>query len=63
MNVRDIRMVQDASVCFAGEPGESVGVAGECVWQDLERDLTIQFRVAGTVDRPIPPSPMCATIS
>ena len=55
VNVRDIRMVQGRErLCFAGEPGQPVGVAGECVRQDFERDVTIQFRVAGAVDQPHP---------
>ena len=45
----------DASVCASRcEPGESFGVAGEFVWQDFERDVTIQFRVASAVDLPHP---------
>ena len=55
VNVRDIRMVQGRErLGFAGEPGQSVGVAGECVWQDFEGDVTIQLRVARAVDHPHP---------
>ena len=55
VDVRDIRMVQGRErLCLAGEPGQPVGVAGECVRQDFERDVTIQFRVAGAVDQPHP---------
>ena len=31
-------------LCFAGEPGQPIGVAGEGVREDFERDVTIQFR-------------------
>jgi hypothetical protein len=55
VNVRDIRMVQGRErLCFAGEPGQPIGVAGEGVREDFERDVTIQFRVAGAVDQPHP---------
>jgi len=55
VNVGDIRMVQGRErLCFAGEPGQSVGVAGEQVRQDFKGDVTIQFRVAGAVDQTHP---------
>ena len=50
-----VRMVQRRErLRFACEPGESVGVASKCVWQDFERDVTIQFRIASAVDLPHP---------
>ena len=55
VDVRDIRMVQGRErLRFAGEPRQPVGVAGEWVRQNLERDVTIEFRVAGAVDLPHP---------
>jgi hypothetical protein len=42
---------------FAGESRESIGVAGKGRWQDLDRDLAIELRIAGPVDSPIPPTP------
>jgi hypothetical protein len=53
VDVRDIRVIQGGErLCFAGEPGQSVVVAREQIGQDFERDVTIQFRVAGAVDDP-----------
>ena len=47
VNVRDIRIVQGHErLCFAGEPGQAVGVAGESVGQDFERDVSIQLFVS-----------------
>src|SRR4029453_12928719 len=44
---RDVRVVQRReSLGFASEPGEPVGVFGERLRQDLERDIAIEFRVA-----------------
>lgn len=37
----------EASAGFAGEPRQAVRITGEGVGQDLQRDITIEFRVAG----------------
>ena len=62
--MRDVRMVQGRErLGFAREPRQPIGIACERVGQDLERDVTIEVRVAGPVDLPMPPSPIWATIS
>ena len=55
VNVRNRWMVQRRErLRLACEPGESFGVASKFVWQDFERDVTIQFRIASAVDLPHP---------
>ena len=39
---------------FAREPGQPLGVIGERVRQDFERDVPIQIGVPGAVDQPHP---------
>ena len=47
----DVRMVQRRErLRFALEPREAIGIAGERVRQDLDRDVAIQLRVARAVD-------------
>jgi hypothetical protein len=42
-----------ASVCaLAREPRQAIGVAGERVREDLQRDVAIERRIAGAVDLP-----------
>ena len=48
---------------FALEPGQAVWIAGELLREDLEGDVTIQFRVARAIDLAIPPAPSGARIS
>ena len=55
VNVCDRWMVQRRErLSLACEPGESFGLASKFVWQDFERDVTIQFRIASAVDLPHP---------
>ena len=35
---------------FALEPRETIGIARECVRQDLQRDVAIELRVARAID-------------
>jgi hypothetical protein len=35
---------------FAIEPRESIGIAGDRGWKELQRDIAAQLRVGGTVD-------------
>ena len=37
---------------FALEAPEPLGIVGEKVWQDLERHVAVELRVAGAVDLP-----------
>ncbi len=37
-------------LCFAAKPREPIGIAGQQVRQHLQRDLAVQFRIAGAVD-------------
>ena len=40
-----------ASTCgFARESRQAIGVQGECVRQDLQRDVAIELGVAGAID-------------
>src|SRR4029079_5655479 len=40
--------------CFALEPSQSVGIGRQRQRQDLDRDVTLQFRVGGAIDLPHP---------
>ena len=47
----DVRMVQRREhLRFAAEPREPIGIVGERVGQDLDRDVAIQLRVARAID-------------
>ena len=39
------------------EPGETLGVIGDQVWQDLDRDVAIQLRIARAVNLAHPAGP------
>ena len=46
INVRDVRMVERGQrLRFAGEPRQPIGIAGEGVRQDFQRDVAVQLRV------------------
>ena len=46
MDVRDVGVIQRRQrLRFAREPGQAIGIAGEGVRQDLQRDVAIQLRV------------------
>ena len=51
VDVRDVRVI-DGRQClrFAREPREPIGVAGERVGQDLQRDVAIELRIARAED-------------
>ena len=50
MNLRDVWMIEGGEgFCLALEPRESFGVARERFRQDLQRNVTIQPRVAGAI--------------
>jgi hypothetical protein len=38
------------SLRFTREPGETIGVVGEGIREDLQRDIAIELRVARTKD-------------
>ena len=51
VDLRDIRMIERRERRgFALEPREPIGIAGEEVRQDLERDVALQPRIARAVD-------------
>ena len=48
MDVRDVRVVQAGEdLGLPLEPGEPVGVSGEGVGEDLQRDLAVKLGVGG----------------
>ena len=48
VDVRDVRVIDGRHrLRFEGEPRKPVGVAGERVGQDLQRDIAIELRIAG----------------
>jgi len=50
VNVRDMRMIEGGEcLCFAFEPRQSLEIPRERLGQDLQRDVTIQPRVARTI--------------
>ena len=52
----DARVVQTGQdVRFPLEPGEAVGVSGEGVGQNLQRDIAAELRVCRAIDLPHPP--------
>jgi hypothetical protein len=51
VNMRNIGVVKRSErLRFARESRQAIGVAGESVRQDLQRDIPIEFRVTGSVD-------------
>ena len=47
MDVRDVGVIQGGEdLCFTLEASEAIRIGGEGCWQDLKRDIPIQFRVA-----------------
>ncbi len=51
VDVGDVRVIQGGErPGFTGEAHDAVGVGGEGVGQDLQRDVTIELGVAGPVD-------------
>ena len=56
VDLRDIGMIQRSKhLCFAGESRQAVGVVRERVGEDLDRDVAIQLRIAGSVNLSHPP--------
>ena len=50
MDVRDVGMIQRGQeLRLTLEPREAIGIAGEQVWEDLDRDVAIQLLVAGAI--------------
>jgi hypothetical protein len=46
VDMRDVRMIEGRErLRFACEAGQAIGIAGEGVRQDLQRDVAIQLRV------------------
>src|SRR5258705_5849025 len=51
VDMRDVRMIEGRErLRFAREACQAIGIAGEGVRKDLERDVAIQLRVAGAID-------------
>ncbi len=51
MDLRDVRMIERREdLRFPAEACEAIGIVGNGRQQDLDRDLAIQLRVAGSVD-------------
>jgi hypothetical protein len=47
----DVRMIQRGeNFSLALEPGEAIGIVNEQVGQNLQGDIAIQLRIAGSVD-------------
>ena len=47
VDVRDVRVIDGRQcLCFAREPREPIGIAGERVGQDFQRDVAIELRIA-----------------
>jgi hypothetical protein len=50
VDVRDVGVIERGEdLCFTPEAGEVVRIGGEGFWQDLERDIPIQLRVARAI--------------
>jgi hypothetical protein len=46
VDLRNIRVIQGCErLRLAGEARQAIGVAGEMIWQNLERDVAIELRV------------------
>jgi hypothetical protein len=55
VDMRDVRMIERCErLGFACESGESVGVIGERIREDLQRDVAIEFRVTRPIHLPHP---------
>ena len=53
MDVRDVRMVERRKqLCFATKAREAIGIVGEGGKQDLDRDIAVQCRIAGSIHFP-----------
>ena len=48
---------------FLLEPVQTIGIRRERGRQDLDRDVAMEARVAGSYTSPIPPAPMAPVIS
>jgi hypothetical protein len=50
MDMRDVGVIQRSQeLCLTLEACEAIGIAGEQVWEDLYRDVAVQFFVAGAI--------------
>ena len=48
--MRDVRMIEGGErLRFARETGQAIGIAGEGVRKDLQRDVAIQLRVVRSI--------------
>ena len=64
VDMRDVRMIEGRErLRFAREPGQAIGIAGEGVRKDLQRDVAIQLRVVARYTSPMPPAPRAESIS
>jgi len=53
VDVRDVRMVQCSErLRLASEPRQAIGIAGEGVRKDLDRNLSLQLRVGRSIHQP-----------
>ena len=51
VDLRDVRMIERREdLRFALEAGETIGIVGEDVRKDLDRDVALQLRVARAID-------------
>jgi hypothetical protein len=48
---------------FARETGHALGIASQCFRQDLDGYIATEFAVLATINPPMPPAPISATIS
>ena len=64
MDRRNVGVIQRGQhFGFPLEPGQTIGVGGEGLGENLDRDVALQPGVARSVDSPIPPAPMAEWIS
>ena len=50
MDVRDVGVIEGRErLRFAREPGQAIGIAGERVRKDLQRDVAIQLRIVRAI--------------
>jgi hypothetical protein len=50
VDMRDVRMIEGGErLRFARKPGQAIGIAGEGVRKDLQRDVAIQLRIVRSI--------------
>jgi len=58
VDLRDVRVVERCErACLALEAHQTVGIVGERLWQDLQRHVAVEPRIARAIHLAIPPSP------